>query len=117
MLKEIVSLEPRKCEIRAYEDEALKEGQVRAKVEFAAAKHGTEFTHFRGQDPFLENVFDEEYQLFRPSKEAAEKPFFMRPGNMWVGTICEIAPGVEGYQIGADGWLPEDRSRRPPVSV
>lgn len=100
MLQEIVSLEPRKCELRTYADEPLKEGQLRAKVEYAAAKHGTEFTHFRGQDPFLENVFDEEYQLFRPSKEAAEKPFFMRPGNMWVGTICEIGPGVTGYQIG-----------------
>ena len=67
MLKEVVSLEMRKCILREYEDAPLKPGYVRAKVQYAAAKHGTEFTHFRGQDPFLENVFDEEYQLFRPN--------------------------------------------------
>ena len=100
MLKEIVSTEPRKCFIRTYEDSPLAPDQIRAKVEYAAAKHGTEFTHFRGEDPFLENVFDEEYQLFRPSQEAADSPYFMRPGNMWVGTIIEIGSEVTGYQIG-----------------
>lgn len=100
MLKEIVSVEPRKCFTRSYEDAPIAPDQIRAKVEFAAAKHGTEFTHFRGQDPFLDNYFDEEYQLFRPSKEAAEKPFFMRPGNMWVGRIIEIGSDVKGYEIG-----------------
>lgn len=100
MLKEVVSLEPRKCFIRSYEDAPLAPDQIRAKVEYAAAKHGTEFTHFRGHDPFLENIFDEEYQLFRPSQEAADKPFFMRPGNMWVGKIIEIGADVKGYEIG-----------------
>ena len=100
MLKEIVSLEQRKCVLRTYEDEPLQPGYLRAKVKYAAAKHGTEFTHFRGQDPFLENVFDEEYLLFRESQEAKDKPYFMRPGNMWVGEICEIGEGVEGYEIG-----------------
>lgn len=100
MLKEIVSLEPKKCFIREYEDKPIQPDQLRAKVEFAAAKHGTEFTHFRGLDPFLENVFDEEYKLFRPSQAAKDKPFFMTPGNMWVGKICEIGSDVEGYEIG-----------------
>ncbi len=100
MLKEVVSLTPRTCQLRTYEDAPLAPDQIRAKVEFAAAKHGTEFTHFRGEDPFLENVFDEEYQLFRPSKEAADKPYFMRPGNMWVGTVIEIGAEVQGYTIG-----------------
>ena len=54
MLQEVVSLEPRKCFIREYEDAPLAPDQIRARVEFAAAKHGTEFTHFRGLDPFLE---------------------------------------------------------------
>lgn len=73
--KEIVSTEPRKAFLREYEDSPVKENEIRAKVYFAAAKHGTEFTHFRGEDPFLENIFDEEYLLFRESQEAAEKPF------------------------------------------
>lgn len=97
---EVVSTEPRKAFAREYEDAPLKEDEIRVKVSYAAAKHGTEFTHFRGEDPFLENVFDEELQLFLPSKEAAEKPFFMRPGNMWVGNITEIGPKVSGFQVG-----------------
>ena len=68
--KEIVSTEPRKAFLREYEDVPVKENEIRAEVDFAAAKHGTEFTHFRGEDPFLENVFDEEYLLFRESREA-----------------------------------------------
>ena len=97
---EVDSTEPRKAFAREYEDAPLKEDEIRVKVSYAAAKHGTEFTHFRGEDPFLENVFDEELQLFLPSKEAAEKPFFMRPGNMWVGNITEIGPKVSGFQVG-----------------
>ena len=98
--KEIVSTEPRKAYLREYEDVPVKENEIRVKVEFAAAKHGTEFTHFRGEDPFLENIFDEEYLLFRKSKEAAEKPFFMRPGNMWIGHITEMGKEVKGFEIG-----------------
>ena len=100
MLKEVVSLEQRKCLLREHQDKPIGPGQLRAKVHYAAAKHGTEFTHFRGQDPFLENVFDEEYQLFRPSDEAKNKPYFMTPGNMWVGEIIEIGEGVTGYKKG-----------------
>lgn len=43
--KEIVSTEPRKAYLREYEDVPVKENEIRVKVEFAAAKHGTEFTH------------------------------------------------------------------------
>lgn len=99
-LKEIVSTEPRKAFIREYQDTPLKPKQIRAAVDYAAAKHGTEFTHFRGQDPFLDHVFDEEYQLFRKSQEAADKEFFMRPGNMWIGHVTEIGDEVTDMEIG-----------------
>lgn len=98
--KEVISTEPRKAFLREYKDVPVKANEIRAEVDYAAAKHGTEFTHFRGEDPFLENVFDEEYLLFRESKEAAEKPFFMRPGNMWIGHITEMGSEVEGFCIG-----------------
>lgn len=97
---EVVSTEPRKAFIREYEDAPIKADELRVEVEYAAAKHGTEFTHFRGEDPFLENVFDEELQLFVHSDEAAEKPFFMRPGNMWVGHIIEKGMDVTEFEIG-----------------
>lgn len=99
-LREVVSSEPRKAIVRDYEDAPLKADEIRATVENAAAKHGTEFTHFRGEDPFLDHIFDEEYQLFRKSQEAADNPYFMRPGNMWVGCISEIGTDVTDANVG-----------------
>lgn len=99
-LREVVSDTPKQAYIRDYEDKPLEAGQVRATVEYAAAKHGTEFTHFRGQDPFLENRFDEEWQMFIPDQNAKDAPYFMRPGNMWVGTVAQVAPGVESWKPG-----------------
>ena len=99
-LKEVVSTEPRKAFVREYTDGPVGKGEIRVKVDYAAAKHGTEFTHFRGQDPFLENVFDEDYQLFTASQEAADTPYFMRPGNMWVGKIIEKGEDVTELEIG-----------------
>lgn len=98
--KEIVSTEPKKAFIREYQDKPLKNNELRAMVEFAAAKHGTEFTHFRGEDPFLDHIFDEEYLLFRESREARDQPYFMRPGNMWVGRVSEIGSDVGGLKPG-----------------
>lgn len=99
-LQEVISLEPRKAIVREYEDAPLLEDQIRAKTLFAAAKHGTEFTHFRGEDPFLDHVFNEEYQLFEKSEEAAAKPFCMRPGNMWVGEVTECGSKVKNVKPG-----------------
>lgn len=99
-LLEVVSTKPQEAFIREYIDGALEENEIRAEVEFAAAKHGTEFTHFRGEDPFLNHIFDEEYQLFRKSKEAEEKPFFMRPGNMWVGRVSQVGSQVTELEPG-----------------
>lgn len=99
-LREVVSTEPRNAIVRDYQDAPLKTDEIRVKVEYAAAKHGTEFTHFRGEDPFLDHVFDEDYQLFRKSQEAADNPYFMRPGNMWVGSITEIGSNITDAKIG-----------------
>ena len=57
--KEIVSTEPRKAYLREYEDVPVKENEIRVKVEFAAAKHGTEFTHFRGCLLYTSDAADE----------------------------------------------------------
>ena len=55
---EVVSTEPRKASLREYEDAPLKSNELRAEVSFAAAKHGTEFTHFRGEDPIHGKISD-----------------------------------------------------------
>ena len=99
-LKELFANEPGKCILQEYEDGPISAGKLHVKVDFAAPKHGTELTQFRGQDPFVENRFDEELQLFLSDNEAKARPFGMRPGNMWVGKIIEIGEGVEGFSIG-----------------
>lgn len=100
ILKELISAEPRKAEVRAYTDSPLEPEKVLVQVEHAAAKHGTEFTHFRAEDPFLSNRFDEELQLFLPDEKAAAAPFFMRPGNMWVGRVTEVGDQAKGLAVG-----------------
>ena len=99
-LKELVALEPRKPFLREYTDRPLEEDEIRAVVDFAAPKHGTELSHYRGVDPFQNNYFDEEWQLFCPDEEAQKKPFCMSPGNMWVGKISEMGSKVTGFQMG-----------------
>lgn len=99
-LKELYANEPGKCMLREYDDGPIPAGKLRVRVDFGAPKHGTELTHFRGQDPFMDSRFDEELQLFLPDSEATARPFGMRPGNMWVGKIIELGAGVEGFSIG-----------------
>lgn len=99
-LNELFVNEPGKCLLRKYEDGPLSSGKLRVKVDFGAPKHGTELSLFRGQDPFLENRFDQELQLFLPDNELKARPYGMKPGNMWVGKIIEVGAGVERFTIG-----------------
>lgn len=98
--KELVSDEPRKAYLREYTDKRPDPGNIRVTVQFAAAKHGTEFAHFRGIDPLIDNRYDEEYQLFMHKSEVLPDSYFMRPGNMWVGYVSELGEGVERFHIG-----------------
>lgn len=100
MLRELVALEPRKPILREYEDGPLPEGHVRVMVEFGAPKHGTELTLYRRELPFSKIRYDNEYQMFFEDESVKSKPFFMKLGNMWVGKIIEIGPGLEGYELG-----------------
>jgi len=98
-LLEVFSAEPEKAVYREYEDAPLKEGQIRVQVEYAAAKHGTEFTAFKGDSVHETHNYDEDWQLFLP-REGGKKAYSMRPGNMWVGRVSEAAPGVTRVAVG-----------------
>ena len=100
ILKEIVSTEPHKVFLREYEDRSVDTDEIKVTVRFAAAKHGTEFTQLRGIDPFLDHRFDENLQLFIKDKEEENRPFFMVPGNMWVGEVTETGSKVEKIKVG-----------------
>lgn len=97
MPRELVAPQARRAAFRDYGDAPLKPGQVRVRSEFGAAKHGTEMALYKGYANPRGN-FDGEYGVFR-----AETPMVTYPvglGNMCVGTVIEVAPGVERLAVG-----------------
>lgn len=97
--REIFSVEAGKCVYRYYEESELILGHVRVQTEYAAAKHGTEFTSFLKLDPFIESYYDDRVGCFIPRKQASDG-FGFAPGNMWVGRVTEVASDVEEELIG-----------------
>ena len=79
MPQEFIAIAPNQAVLREYEDGPAPAGHVRVTVTFGAPKHGTELTLYHGA---------------RPSD------FPMGLGNICVGEISEIGPGVEGFALG-----------------
>ncbi len=100
MLRELVAIEPSKPILREYTEQRLGEDCVRVRCLYGAPKHGTEFVFFNGKDPFQQNVFDEEYQLFVKKQQEEQDSFFIGLGNMWVGEITEKGNNVKLFEIG-----------------
>lgn len=102
-MKKLVATAPRTAELKEYEDAPLKSNEIRAKVEFAAPKHGTELADFRATSPFIDGKFDDEWRVFtqRDADEPRGIVFGDLPlGNMWVGTIVDIGSDVTEYAVG-----------------
>jgi len=97
--RELIAIAPRTPALRTYQDEPLRPGEIRVRTEFGAPKHGTELHLYRGDSPFGDSHYDPALRLFVPGP--APSGAFPRPlGNMAVGRVIEIGPGVEGVQIG-----------------
>jgi len=108
MPRQLMMVEPGKLAIGEYELPELGEGELRVKAEQAASKHGTEMAGFKEYGK-RRGRFDRELGCYiRPDGEAdaaageAPAPFKPRPvgGNMFVGTVTELGPGVDGYAEG-----------------
>jgi threonine dehydrogenase-like Zn-dependent dehydrogenase len=103
MPKKLVAVALRKAALVDYEEPALGRNQLKVRVEHAAPKHGSEVSVFRGEDPFVADLFDEDWRLFleRESEiretENGDGPLL---GNQWVGVIVEKGDGVERYRVG-----------------
>ncbi|HET7272204.1 MAG TPA: zinc-binding dehydrogenase, partial [Rubrobacter sp.] len=103
MPKKLVAVAPRKAALVDYEESAVGRNQVKVRVEYAAPKHGSEVSIFRGEDPFVADLFDEDWRLFleRESEvretENGDGPLL---GNQWVGVIVEKGDRVERYRVG-----------------
>lgn len=85
---------------REVEDPAVGEGQVRVEAEFGAVKHGTELSVFRGVSPFKGHTWEPDLGLFVPTDEPTWQTFPITIGNMVVGRVTEVGPGVEGIEVG-----------------
>ena len=103
MPKKLVSVAPRKAALVDYEEPTVGRNQVKVRVEYAAPKHGSEVSIFRGEDPFVADLFDEDWRLFlerRSEIHEVENGDGPALGNQWVGVIVETGGDVERLRIG-----------------
>jgi threonine dehydrogenase-like Zn-dependent dehydrogenase len=103
MPRKLVAVEPGKAALVDYDEPAVGRDQVRVKVEYASPKHGTEVGVFRGEDPFVADLFDEDWRLFLERKDKvvkAENGEGPALGNQWVGVIVEKGDDVGRFRVG-----------------
>ncbi len=101
-MKKLIAAAPRVAELVEYEDRPLAADEARIAVEFASPKHGTEVIDFRGATPFMDEYFNEEWQMFMSREQGAAGIVFgeFQLGNMVVGRIVEVGSEVTDYQVG-----------------
>ncbi len=103
MTRQLIATAPHVAEIQEYKDRVILSNEVKVKVQFAAPKHGTELTDFKGCSPFMKEKYDSEWQLFVPREEQEEcgvKFGEWNLGNQWVGKVVEKGSQVKDYEIG-----------------
>lgn len=99
MPRELVAVAMRTPALREYQDEPLRPGEIRVKTLYGAPKHGTELRQYRGDSLLADSHWDPEQRIFLAG--AGPRPQYPRPlGNMAVGVVTEIGPGVEGVVVG-----------------
>ncbi|MCF8019355.1 MAG: zinc-binding alcohol dehydrogenase [Vallitaleaceae bacterium] len=102
-MKKLVAVSPHVAALREYEDRDIKANEVKIKVTFASPKHGTEVVDFRGLSPFVDENYDQEWQIFsKRSEDEARGIVFgdLSLGNMFVGEVIEKGDEVRDYNIG-----------------
>lgn len=98
MPRELVAAAVRTPTLRRYEERPLGEGEIRVRTLFGAPKHGTELHMYRADSPFADSRWDAERRMFLPG---APSDGFPRPlGNIAVGVVTEVGPGVRDVGVG-----------------
>src|SRR6266542_2211209 len=101
MPREIVTLDGSSFHYHEYALPPPEGSEVRLRVEFAAPKHGTEAHAITGS-VFGRKVRDSELRMFLPRPET-EPPTPLqerRIGNIVVGTVTAVGPGVTRFAPG-----------------
>ena len=96
MPQELIVESPRKIAFREYADPPLVEDQVLVRTTVSGIKSGTELNLYRGQVPFVAEVWDPVLRLFRPPEGSEQvKPFFPHALGSWAaGVVAAIGPRV-----------------------
>ena len=97
MPRELIAPAREQTAFRECESLPLAAGQVRVRSLFAAAKHGTEMSLFKGYAG-PRGGFDSALRLF--DNKGGEINFPVALGNMGVGEVIELGPGVSQLKEG-----------------
>lgn len=97
MVRELIAPAQEQVAFREVESRALKEGEVRVRTRFGAAKHGTEMALYKGYAS-PRGRFDEEYRVFQAGQPGVRYPVAL--GNICVGEVVEVAPDVSAIRLG-----------------
>ena len=101
MGKIVVIKDKKQIEIRSYNEEELKENEVRIKTLYSGVSAGTQLTLYRGKNPFNNKVFDREKRIFsKEQKDGLLYPNFGAWGYEEVGEISELGKAVKSLKIG-----------------
>ena len=116
---ELVAVAPHTPELREYEDRDPGPGEVLVRSKLSAEKHGTTLLGYRDQNPMAGLSFDSEHWLFLHPDEPPAQTFWgpMHLGNITVGVVEAVGPGVEGLAVGdrVYGYLPIRESHTVPA--
>ena len=116
MPTELVAVAPRTPVLREYTPPPLGPGTVRVVSELGASKHGTELMAYRGTAIFNTHRYDRDLRMLVP-KEEQTTGFPLTLGNMIVGRVVEVGPGVDRFAAGdrVYGHLPLRDEQVAPV--
>lgn len=96
---ELVAIKPLTLEFREYQEQPLKEKEVRVKSVFSAAKHGTESGYYRGTGSLIRGSMDKN-NIYIPDEKKKETIYPCLMGNMTVGKIIETGSDVVDWKPG-----------------
>lgn len=97
MPRECIITKPGQVELREYPEPEAGPHQVKVRIEYGAAKHGTEMAFYKGY-AYERGHYDSEYQLCRTEPKPVPHPF--GAGNMAVGLVEAVGPEVTRLKEG-----------------
>ena len=99
-LLELVCNEKYKPKWRAYKLPRLGPDQVRVRVEFAAAKHGTEMGVVLGTASFMQKQWNGQLNLMLPRTKPHNAKMYVGVGNMFVGSVVATGKSAKRFKVG-----------------